>query len=333
MNEHGTHEPLVDPDLFYRVQDALALRSGSTTRMRRHRSLFKGIALCDECRSSMTIDLKETSTTRAIRYLRCRKVHAGKPVTCGQRYFNEEVYAEQLERLIQCVELPPRAVEVLRSKLEQLSGEERHVYDRARGELERQLETVRGRRQNLLLRSLDDDPHDQTQHSLYERVRTELAEEERRLIRELGRLRVRLERIVRTVKMAIEIAGCCSRAFHADGDPDYRGLIARVIFKQVRMRDGRIADGMLNDPLAFFRRWAGEKPLERLADLALLGAPPRSVVDGCTKRPARHVSLSIIRRDLLKIQKVLTPELEADIESCYYELLGRGIFSENILRS
>ena len=325
VNEHGIHEPIIDPDLFYRVQDALVLRSGSTTRKRRHRSLFKGIAQCDECRSGMTIDLKETSTTRAIRYLRCRKVSSGKPVPCEQRYFSEEVYTEQLERLMGRVELPLRAVEVLRGKLEQLSGEEQRVYERARGEIERKLETVRGRRQNLLMRSLDDDPHDQTQHSLYERVRTELAEEERRLTRELGRLRLRLVRIVRIVKMALEIAGCCTRAFLADEDSDYRGLIARVIFKQVRMRDGRITDGTLNDPLAFFRRWAGEKPLNHLADLALVGAPSEAVVDGSTKQPPRQAPLSTIRKDLLRLQEALTPEQEANIESCYSELRGRSL--------
>jgi hypothetical protein len=200
---------------------------------------------------------------------------------------------------------------------------------KARGELERQLETVRARRQNLLVRSLDDDPHDQTQRSLYERVRTELAEEERRLTREIGRLRLRLERIVRIVKMALEIAACCNRAFVADQDPDYRGLIARVIFRQVRMRDGSISDGILTDPLAYFRRWAGEKPLQRLADLASLGAPPGSVVDGCTKQPQRPISLSRIRNDLLKIQEKLTPDYEDDIESCYHELCARGLIYSN----
>ena len=325
VNDHATHEPIIDPDLFYRVQDTLVLRSGSTRRTRRHRSLFKGIARCDECRSGMTIDLKETSTTKAIRYLRCRKVHKGKPVKCGQRYFSEEVYAEQIERLVRRVELPVRAVEVVREKLKQQTGEETRVYERARGELERQLGVVRGRRQNLLLRSLDDNPNDGTGRSLYERVRTELADEERRLMRELGRLRLRLERIVRIVKMALEIAGCCSRAFLADEDPDYRGLIARVIFSEVRMRDGRIAEGVLHDPLAYFRRWAGEKPLERLADLASLGAPPKSLVDGCAKRPGQHVPLSMLRRDLLHLQKTLTPEQEADIESCYHELCVRGL--------
>lgn len=325
VNEQANHKHLLDPDLFYRVQEALVLRSGSTTRIRRHRSLFKGIAVCDECRSGMTIDLKETSTTRAIRYLRCRKVSKGKPVKCEQRYFNEEVYAEQLERLMGCVELPPQAVEVVQGKLEQLTGEETRVYERARGELERQLETVRARRQNLLLRSLDDDPHDQTQRSLYERVRTELAEEERRLTREIGRLRLRLERIAKIMKMALGIAGCCGQAFTADQDPDYRGIIARVIFKQVRMRDGRIADGVLSDPLAYFRRWAGEKPLERLADLASLGAPSRSVVDGCRKQPQRHISLSQVRNNLLKIHAGLTPAYEDDVESCYHEIRSKNL--------
>jgi len=325
VNEHGTHERIIEPDLFYRVQDLLLMRSGSTTRVRRHRSLFKKIAFCAECRSAMTIDLKETSSARAIYYLRCRKVQKGTPVRCSQRYFTEEIYTGQLERLIRCVELPARAVGLLREKLQQLSGEEEHVYDRVRAGLLRELEALERRQENLLVRSLDHNPHDEGQRSLYDRVRAELAEEHSRLTRELNRLKVKLERIGRILMMALEIAGATTRAFAADPDPDYRGLIARVIFKELRMNDGRIVGGKLNDPLVFLRRWNGEKPLERLADLALLCAPNRPLVDGCKIQPQRYVSPSIMRRDLLRLQKELTPQQEADIDSCYHELRGRRI--------
>jgi len=325
VNEHATHESLIDPDLFYRVQDLLLMRSGSTTRVRRHHSLFKRFALCGECGSAMTIDMKETSITRSIRYLRCRKVKKGVPCTCSQAYFAEEVYTEQLARILRCVELPERAVEILREKLAQFSGEEQRVYGRVQSNLLREREAVERRQQNLLVRSLDDNPHNEAERSLYERVREELAQEHRRLTRELGRLKLRLDRMARVLMMALEIAGCSSRAFEADADPDYRGLIARVIFKEVHMRDGRIVGGKLGDPLAFFRRWVGEKPLERLADLVLLCAHDRTLVDGSEKCSTRQLSPSIIRRDLLRLQKILTPGQEADIEYCYYELRGREI--------
>src|SRR6185295_16471269 len=87
VNEHASHESLIDLDLFYRVQDLLLMRSGSTTRVRRHRSLFKRFALCGECGSAMTIDVKETSTTRLIRYLRFRKIEKGTSRKCSQAYF------------------------------------------------------------------------------------------------------------------------------------------------------------------------------------------------------------------------------------------------------
>lgn len=328
VNEQGTHEAIIEPELFYRVQDALVLRSGATTRMRRHRSLFKGLAFCGECGSGMTIDLKETSSTHAIRYLRCRKVTKGKPVKCSQRYFKEEVYTSELSKLLSLVELPMKALEILRGKLNRLTGEEKETHERARGELERQLATVRARRENLLLRSLDDDPHDQTQRSLYERVRIELAEQERRFKGELNRLRLRLDRIVRVVTMALEIAGCCSRAFLADADPDYRGMVARVIFRHLKMKDGKITDAMLSEPLALFWKWMGENPFARLVDLAALCAHTGSVVDGGSVCQGGHASLSEIREDLVQLERVLTPEMESEIESCYLELRGRGFIND-----
>jgi site-specific DNA recombinase len=321
VNEKAHHERLVEPELFYRVQDLLLMRSGATTRRRRYHSLFKGLAHCDECGSTMTIDLKETSAARSIRYLRCRKVQKGKPRTCSQRYFTEEVYTEQLEQLLHCLELPERSVEWLREKLHQLLSEEEHVYKRVRSDLLRESEAVERKQQNLLLRSLDDD----AQQALYERVRKELADEHARINRELGRLKLRLDRITRILMMALEIAGCVSQAFAADSDPDYKGLIARVIFKEIRMRDGSIVDGKLSPPLAYFRRWTGKKPLERLADLVLSSAHSSTLVDGCEEVSIRHVSLSSLRRDISRLQKVLTAKEEADIESCYHELRGRGI--------
>lgn len=277
----------------------------------------------------MTIDVKETSTTRAIRYLRCRKIDKGTPQMCSQAYFAEDVYTRQLEKLLGCVELPAGAVELLRGKLEHVLGEEQHVYERLRAGLLQERDAVERRQQNLLVRSLDDNPRIGTARSLYERVRKELDEEHRRLTRELGRLKVRLTRIGRIILMALDISGCISRAFMADADPDYRGLIARVVFKTLHLRDGRVAGGTINDPLTVFRRWAGEEPMERLADLALLCAPNRTLVDGCRKRPKRHVSLSSIRRDMLRLQDRLTPEEEAEIESCYHELRGRGLLVMN----
>lgn len=325
VNEHGTHEPIIDPEVFYRAQDLLRTRSGSTTRERRHRSLFKKISWCDECRSAMTIDTKETSTTRAIRYLRCRKVHKGKRRRCGQAYFAEKVYTEQLEGLLGSVELPSRAVDVLRERLQRISGEEEHVYERVREGILRDREAVELRQQNLLVRSLDDDPRNEAHRSIYERVRTELAEEYERLTGELARVRVRLNRVARVLTMALEIAGCVTRAFAADSDPDYRGLISRVIFKELRMRDGGIVGAKASTPLAFFRRWIGEKPLDRFSDLALLCAPNSPLVDGSETCQERYGSLLTIRRDLVRLEKLLTPEGEVEIETCYYELRGRSL--------
>jgi site-specific DNA recombinase len=324
VNENGTHEHLIDPELFYRVGDLLRLRSSSTNRTRRHRSLFKKFAFCAECASAMTIDIKETSTTRTIRYLRCRKVQKGKPVACSQSYFAEEKYTVQLGNLLGSVELPERAVADLRKELGTITSDEELVYGRARADIERQLESVRTRQQNLIIRSLDDDPRNASHRSLFDRVRSDLDQEEARLSGSLTRLKVRLDRILRILGMALEIAGRCSRAFSLSDDPDYQGLIARVIFKKVEMRDGKITEGTLNAPLVYFRRWMAEKPLGLLSDLALLCAPTSTLVDGCNSCHTGTVSLSDIKDDLLRLQELLTPEEEAEIESCYYELRGRG---------
>lgn len=325
VNENGTHEHLIDHDLFYRVQDLLRGRSSSVTRQRRHRSLFKRIAFCAECGSAMTIDLKETSATKAIRYLRCRKIQKGKPVFCTQRYFAEECYTLGLQKLLERVELSEESLLDIRKKIEALTSEDKLGYEQKKKKIEAELQSVHTRQENLLIRSLEDDPRDETKRSLYERVKTTLIEEERKLSRELSYLAQRLGRIGRIIMIALDIAGSCGRAFMADADPSYRGLIGEVIFKEVRLKEGMIVGATLNTAIALFRKWAGEKPLEILSDLALLCAPEESLVDGGIIEPQRQVSLSEIKDDLLRLQDLITPEEEAEIESCYHELCRRGI--------
>lgn len=70
-----------------------------------------------------------------------------------------------------------------------------------------------------------------------------------------------------------------------------------------------------------------DRRLINLADLFLLSGHPSPIVDGCTNRPKRHVSLSQMERDLLRLEKILTPKEEAEIESCYHELCGLGLLS------
>jgi hypothetical protein len=65
-------------------------------------------------------------------------------------------------------------------------------------------------------------------------------QEETRLSNGLERLKFKLGGVVRAVKMALAITGSLARAFAADEDPDYRGLLGRAIFSEVRMREGTI---------------------------------------------------------------------------------------------
>lgn len=323
---HGTHETLIDAGLFYRVQDLLLLRSGSTARLRRYRSLFKGIAKCGECGSAMTIDVKEVSSARTVRYWRCRKISRGRSGKCKQRYYLETEYIRQLGLLMERIKLPAHSASYLRETLAKLSTQEQQVHERGREGLERKLGHVRERKKNLLLRSLDDDFQGPEQRSLYESVRAELEREERKVKSDLDRLSLRFDNISRVLTMALEIAECCESAFAAEEDPDYRGLLARVIFKELRMRDGTISEATLNTPLVFLRRWAGEKSCLSLVDLGPLGEPSGALVDGQHERRNRQVSLArIIRSDLLKLQDLLTAGQEADIEGCYRELRGRQI--------
>lgn len=333
INENGIHEPLIEPSLFYRVQDLLLIRSTAGTRKRRHFSVLKGITFCDECGCRLTIDEKQTSTTKTIRYFRCLKQRASKIIKCSQKYHREEHYLGEVEKLLKRIELPKKAALKLQTELKTIFIQESTTYARSREALLSQLEVVMRRRKNLVLQQLDAEPGSTTDINLYKKIKTDLAGDERRLQDELARLDHRLGSVEETVDMALAIAASCHHAYSQVRDLEYKALIIRTVFKELRIKDGHIAKAALHEPLQFPPLHQGaELPLNHRGDLCLSGPPKRTLPEGgsrssqqSSRLPRAVAPSSKLHEYLNRIASNLDSSQLSNIERCYAILKERSL--------
>ncbi len=70
----GRHEPLIEPELFERVQRVLYSERGAGTRQRHHEHYLKGTVWCDRCKRRLILRPSTSKTGRQYFYFICRGV-------------------------------------------------------------------------------------------------------------------------------------------------------------------------------------------------------------------------------------------------------------------
>ncbi len=142
----GTHEPLIDPEVFRRVQELLAARAARGTRERKHPHYLKGLLHCGVCGRRLSI---QHSKGRYV-YFFCLGQKNDPAGTCREPYVAADDLEAQVEDLYRRIQLPEAWAERLR---EEMAAEitERQQSDAAQRELlTRQLAKAEGERRKLL---------------------------------------------------------------------------------------------------------------------------------------------------------------------------------------
>ena len=142
----GTHEPLVDPEVFHRVQELLAARAARGTRERKHPHYLKGLLHCGVCGRRLSI---QHSKGRYV-YFFCLGQKNDPLGTCREPYVAADDLEAQVEDLYRRIQLPESWAERLR---EEMAAEitERQQSDTAQRELlTGQLAKAEGERRKLL---------------------------------------------------------------------------------------------------------------------------------------------------------------------------------------
>ena len=98
----GRHQPLIEPDLFDRVQRVLAMRGGGGSCDRRHDHYLKGAVWCARCGRRLIIALGRGNGGTYFYYL-CRGRQEKK---CSLPYLAVSAVSKAVERHYSTVRLP-----------------------------------------------------------------------------------------------------------------------------------------------------------------------------------------------------------------------------------
>ena len=142
----GTHEPLVTPEVFRRVQELLAARAARGTRERKHPHYLKGLLHCGVCGRRLSIQHSKGRYT----YFFCLGQKNDPSGTCRERYIATEDLEAQVEELYGRIQLPASWADRLREEMTAEIVERQHADAAQRELLTRRLAKAEAQRRKLL---------------------------------------------------------------------------------------------------------------------------------------------------------------------------------------
>ena len=117
----GKHEPIITPELFYRVQEIMRRRSADTGEKGKLEFLLRGVAYCQVCGQKMTREIHPRGSYH--RYL--PNLHNYEK--CDESYAPVGLLDSQLEALYQRLQAPKKLLELLKLEMEQIANRRQEI--------------------------------------------------------------------------------------------------------------------------------------------------------------------------------------------------------------
>ncbi len=141
----GTHTPLINPDLFERVQNVF--RGHNKPKYKKHSFPFRGLLHCAHDGCLVTAEIKKGRYV----YYRCTG-HKGK---CELPYIREEALGDRLGQILKDIHIPdPVLAQLLEHLRTDQGGQESRLHEEA-ARLQQRLSQIRGRLDQAYLDKLD----------------------------------------------------------------------------------------------------------------------------------------------------------------------------------
>jgi site-specific DNA recombinase len=213
LESEGKHEPLIEPELFDRVQQLLSSRFLAGERNRVHRHYLKGSVFCGRCGSRLTLS---QSTGRSAKYLYfiCLGRHS-KRTKCNLPNLSvDEVESQVLQVWRAQAPLPEKTIDLVRKRLFADLRSERRAAERLIGAAKARVSSIQSSRQSWAEKTARD--------SIPEDIGREKQND---LARQLVRARaevVNLERasddLSDTINLALDLIRDCAEAYRLADD-------------------------------------------------------------------------------------------------------------------
>ncbi len=235
----GTHEPLVSPETFRRVQELLAARAARGTRERRHPHYLKGLLHCGVCGRRLSIQHSKGRYT----YFFCLGQKNDPLGTCREPYVAACDLEAQVEDFYRRIQLPESWAERLRKEMA-AEIKERQASDAAQRELlTGQLVKAEGERRKLLDAYYAGAIEVTTLKSEQARIGADIQTAKDRL----GDLDANLGEQREILDLAASLATRCGDAYRKANDRT-RKLFNAAVFERLDVKGGRLSHEQYRPP-------------------------------------------------------------------------------------
>ena len=138
--EHGQHQPIVEPDLFFAVQKRLAEQFIS--RPRTHKFAFLGLIKCAHCGCSVTAEIQKGKYI----YYHCTGKRGG---TCKKKFIREEKIEAAFVEFLKQIVLSEEEISEIKNAAKEMLKQKSEYTDLTSENLNKEISKLRRRLDNL----------------------------------------------------------------------------------------------------------------------------------------------------------------------------------------
>jgi site-specific DNA recombinase len=243
----GRHDPLIDEDLFERVQEVIEARSTAGERRRVHHHYLKGSLFCGRCKKTgitQRMILQRTVNARGTEYMYffCRNRQDG---SCQAPHINVVLIEEAVEQHYARIRFSPEFIADVRTHMAETLGEEEAASRLLRQQLTTELQGLDAREENLIDLAADGTvPQAKIKVKLreIERQRQHLKERLKETTQDLSEGARLIEACLKLLENPQELYRRC--------DDEQRRLLNQAIFHGLYVEDDQVTEHDLKEPFA-----------------------------------------------------------------------------------
>ena len=223
----GVHEPLVSPELFDRVQMAIAVRGQRRTRKQKYDWAFRGLLRCGHCGCAMTAERKKGKYV----YYHC----TGNRGRCPEKYVREEEVARQFGEAVAAIQIDDEVMDWIGVALRESRADERRACRAQIAELEK----AHAKLQRRLDAMYEDKLDGAVSPQFYDRKRQEWRSEQEEIASRVNSLHGDSDKHVDDGIRLLELARAAP-ALYERQEAHEQGRLVRYVCSNSPWRDGRL---------------------------------------------------------------------------------------------
>ena len=235
----GKHEPIINTELFYRVQEILKKRSADTGEKGKLQFLLRGVAYCRTCERRLTAEIHPRGS-----YYRCHpNLEKGR---CTERYTPVKTLEQQLEALYERLQPQEKLLKLLKLEMEEIGRKRKMIAEKEVNMLRREIEDLGKKEVHLA----DEMLSDKMPKSVHQKIQKQYTEKRRVVDARLSQLDVDYEDPLDFLDKAIVVSSTLLY-LHQRFNFEQRKNLLRAVFEKIYIQNRNIVEVKLNPPFSF----------------------------------------------------------------------------------